>query len=99
MRLNGDIERLSSENPPLGVGFAHTWKEDSFVLNHGDTFISVSDGVLDLFDGTLHALDGVADIAKNCNTAQEIVDAIITRAGKNAGDDVTVLVLHRELLE
>ena len=99
MRLNGEIERLSSENPPLGIGIDIAWKEDSFVLNHGDTFISVSDGVLDLFDGTLHALDGVADIAKNCNTAQEIVDAIITRAGKNAGDDVTVLVLHRELLE
>ncbi len=99
MRLNGDIERLSSENPPLGVGFAHTWKEDSFVLNHGDTFISVSDGVLDLFDGTLTALDDVAEIAKNCNSAQEIVDAIISRAGQNADDDVTVLVLRRKLLE
>ena len=99
MRLNGEIERLSSENPPLGIGIDIAWKEDSFVLNHGDTFISVSDGVLDLFDGTLTALDNVVEIAKNCNSAQEIVDAIITRAGKNAGDDVTVLVLHRELLE
>ncbi|MDP1872125.1 MAG: SpoIIE family protein phosphatase [Gallionella sp.] len=99
MRLNGEIERLSSDNPPLGVGIDIAWREDSFILNHGDTFISVSDGVLDLFDGTLRALDGVADIARSCNTAQEIVDAIITRAGKNADDDVTVLVLHRDLLE
>lgn len=99
MRRNGEIERLSSHNPPLGVGIDITWREDSFVLNHGDTLISVSDGVLDLFDGTLRALDGVADLARSCNSSQEIVDAIITRAGQNASDDVTVLVLHRDLLE
>lgn len=98
MRLNGEIVRLSSHNPPLGIGTDTTWKEDSFVLNHGDTLISVSDGVLDLFDGTLLALDGVAEIAKNYNSAQEIVDAIIARAGKNADDDVTILVLRRDLL-
>lgn len=99
MRHNGDIERLSSENPPLGVGFGHTWKEDSFVLNHGDTLITVSDGVLDLFDGTLAALDNVAEIARGCSSAQEIVDAILSRAGQNTDDDVTVLVLRRKLLE
>ena len=99
MRRNGEIERLSSENPPLGVGTDIAWREDSFVLNHGETLICVSDGVLDLFDGTLTALDNVAEIAKNCSSAQEIVDAIITRAGQNADDDVTVLVLRRNLLE
>ena len=99
IRVNGEIERLSSENPPLGVGVDITWREDSFVLNHGETLICVSDGVLDLFDGTLNALDNVAEIARGCNSAQEIVDAIITRAGSNAADDVTVLVLRRNLLE
>ena len=97
IRLNGDIERLSSENPPLGVGFGIEWKEDSVVLNHGDTLICVSDGVLDLFDGTLNALNNVAEIAKNSSSAQEIVDAIITLAGSNADDDVTVVVLRRNL--
>ena len=99
MRRNGEIERLSSDNPPLGAGMGTRWREDSFVLNHGETLICVSDGVLDLFDGTLTALDNVAEIAKNCSSAQEIVDAIITRAGSNADDDVTVLVLRRNLLE
>lgn len=99
MRFGGEIERLSSENPPLGLGFGHTWMEDSFVLNHGDTLITVSDGVLDLFDGTLAALDNVAEIARGCSSAQEIVDAIINRAGKDSNDDVTVLVLRRKLLE
>ena len=97
--LHGEIERLSSDNPPLGVGIDTTWTENSFVLNPGDTMISVSDGVLDLFDGTLAALDSVAEIARGCSTAQEIVDAIITRAGSNAADDVTVLVLRRNLSE
>ena len=99
IRGNGEIERLSSDNPPLGVGVDIVWKEDSFVLNPGDTLICVSDGVLDLFDGTLTALDNVAEIARGCSSAQEIVDAIITRAGSNADDDVTVLVLRRNLLE
>lgn len=97
MRRNGEIERLSSENPPLGVGSDIAWQENSFVLNHGDTLICVSDGVLDLFDGTLTALDNVAEIAKNSSTAQEIVDTIITLAGSNAADDVTVVVLRRNL--
>ena len=97
--LHGEIERLSSDNPPLGVGIDTTWTENSFVLNPGDTMISVSDGVLDLFDGTLAALDSVAEIARGCSTAQEIVDAIITRAGSNTDDDVTVLVLRRNLSE
>ena len=99
IRGNGEIERLSSDNPPLGVGVDIVWKEDSFVLNPGDTLICVSDGVLDLFDGTLTALDNVAEIARGCSSAQEIVDAIITRAGSNAADDVTVLVLRRNLIE
>ena len=97
IRLNGEIERLSSENPPLGVGIDTAWREDSFVLNHGETLICVSDGVLDLFDGTLAALDDVAEIAKGCRSAQEIVDAIITLAGSNAVDDVTIVVLRRNL--
>ena len=99
IRLNGEIERLSSNNPPLGAGIGIAWKEDSFVLNHGETLIIMSDGVLDLFDGTLTALDSVAEIAKGCRSAQEIVDAIITRAGQGAEDDVTVVVLRRNLLE
>ena len=93
----GEIERLISDNPPLGVGIDITWKEDSCVLNPGDTLISVSDGVLDLFDGTLRSLDNVAEIARGCSSAQEIVDAIIARVGQNADDDVTVLVLRRNL--
>ena len=97
IRHKGEIERLSSVNPPLGVNVGIVWNEDSFVLNRGDTLISVSDGVLDLFDGTLTALNNVAEIAKGCNSAQEIVDAIITLSGGNAADDVTVLVLRRNL--
>lgn len=97
IRRNGEIERLSSDNPPLGVGINATWEEDSFVLNPGDTLISVSDGVLDLFDGTLTALNNVAEIARSSSSAQEIVDAIVTLAGRNASDDVTVLVLRRNL--
>ncbi len=94
---SGAIMRLTSENPPIGVGTDFSWQQDSCVLNPGDTLISVSDGVLELFDGTLRSLDGMAEIARGCSSAQEIVDTIIERAGQNPDDDVTVLVLRRNL--
>lgn len=95
IRQHGVVERLSSDNPPLGASANATWKEQTFVMNSGDTLISVSDGVLDLFDGTLSGLDSVAEIAKRCSNAQEIVDAVIALTGENATDDITVLVLRR----
>jgi hypothetical protein len=97
IRQDHVMERLSSDNPPLGADTNTTWKEQTLILNPGDTLISVSDGVLDLFDGTLAGLDSVAEIARRCSNAQDIVDAAIALTGQNATDDVTVLVLRRNL--
>jgi hypothetical protein len=95
IRQHGVVERLSSDNPPLGAGSDINWTEQTSTLTPGDTLVSVSDGVLDLFDGTLAGLDKVAEIVGRCSTAQGIVDAVIALAGKNAADDVTILVLRR----
>lgn len=104
--LTSGHERLTSLDPPLGFALDAPWQEQSIFLGYGDTLVSVSDGVLDLFDGSLAALDdveavvrAVADRAEHpagVGFAQAIVDELIHRAAHGAApDDVTALVIHR----
>lgn len=57
--------------------------------------MSVSDGVLDLFDGSLASLDEVEKIARSASSVQEIVDSVLMLASDGAPDDVTVVALRR----
>jgi hypothetical protein len=95
IRQDGSSQRLSSEDPPLGAGLDIPRKEQSFTLKPGDTLISVSDGVLDLFDGTLAGLDTVAKIVRSSASAQAAVDALMALTGHKASDDITTLVIRR----
>lgn len=63
------------------------------VLAPGDTRVSVSDGVLDLFDGTLAALGEVDLIVRAL--AQAVVDCLLALAATSAPDDVTAVVIRR----
>jgi phosphoserine phosphatase RsbU/P len=89
-------ERLASPCLPIGVEANGDWRENSTTLMPGDTFVTVSDGVLDLGDGTLATLDMVEAIVRAARSSQEIVDVILKMAGTDAPDDVTVVVLRRE---
>ena len=95
LRADGSRTRLTSENPPLGTGMDTIWEEQSIQLNLGDTLVSVSDGVLDLFDGTLSSLGKIEEIVRNSGSAQAAVDTVLDLAGSNAPDDVTILVIRR----
>lgn len=96
VHADGRTDRLATTNFPLGSGFNESWEEQNVTLDQGDTLISVSDGVLDIFDGTLASLDEVAKLVRGSESAQEVVDAIIGIA-KNAAalDDVSMLVIRR----
>ena len=96
VHADGRTDRLATTNFPLGSGFNESWEEQSVTLDHGDTLISVSDGVLDIFDGTLASLDEVAKVVRGSESAQEVVDAIIGIAkNAHAPDDVSMLVIRR----
>jgi sigma-B regulation protein RsbU (phosphoserine phosphatase) len=101
VRPGGGVERLSTRSLPLGMGGDVGWREHSVVLEPGDTLVSMSDGVLDLFDGTLASLDAVEVIAREAPDAQAIVDRLLEMAHaldateEGAPDDVTVVALRR----
>jgi sigma-B regulation protein RsbU (phosphoserine phosphatase) len=58
--------------------------------------VSFSDGVLDLYDGTLAAIDEIARLARGARSAKDMVDAVRKRASRRANpDDVTILAVRR----
>lgn len=88
----GGSEFLRSQHLPLGVGTE--WASASIELLPGDSVISVSDGVLDLFGGDLASIDRYQAFIDDRNDIDHIVTDLTALA--DAGDrldDVTVLAM------
>ncbi|MFD3446936.1 PP2C family protein-serine/threonine phosphatase [Microbacteriaceae bacterium 4G12] len=96
VRADGSTERLFSANPPLGVSLGIPLIAGETTIGPGDAFVAVSDGVLDLFDGTLSGLGEVAAIVRREPDAESVVDRILALTPRRAADDVTVLVVRRQ---
>jgi sigma-B regulation protein RsbU (phosphoserine phosphatase) len=100
VRADGGVERLATTSLPIGLqlegGAFDGWRQHVVTLAPGDTLVCASDGVLDLYDGTLASLDEVERIARAAPDAQSIVDTLLELAGTAAPDDVTVVALRRE---
>ena len=97
VRADGKCERLAQTDLPLGTGLEHDWQRHTVWLNEGDTLISFSDGVLDLFDGTLASLEDVVDIVRHTKTAAHAV-SVLTMMAEHAesSDDVVVVAVRRK---
>ena len=95
-RSDGSSQRLTSTAPPLGVDLETEWTQQEVDLDPGDTLIVVSDGVLDLYDGTLASLDNLVALAMLAQDPWEIIAAIRARARGFSADDVTVLIVRRD---
>ncbi|MET1086592.1 MAG: SpoIIE family protein phosphatase [Arthrobacter sp.] len=97
VRADGSWERLASRELPVGLLPEATWSSFDVHLGPGDMIVSFSDGVLDLYDGTLGAIDEIAKIARGARSAQELVNAVRKRASRRANpDDVTILAVRRD---
>ncbi|PZF53292.1 hypothetical protein DEJ23_14815 [Curtobacterium sp. MCSS17_008] len=86
---------LLSHDLPLGV-HPGAWRRTSgsLMLEPGDALIVCSDGVLDLYDGTLAALNQLATLYRLAPAAFLIaVKELVMDRG--ADDDITILVLTR----
>jgi phosphoserine phosphatase RsbU/P len=93
---SGRVERLESTDMPVGLG--NQWRELSDRLDPGDMILLVSDGVLDLWGGSLEGLeDAIAQCVKRDGMSpQAVVDSLCANAGESLeDDDVTALALCR----
>ena len=94
---DGAAHQLVSAGLPFGVPGADTWEEHTVDLEPGDTFICLSDGMLDLFPDIDAAREAAREtIVKYGSSAQEIIDVIAWYAREHeATDDVTAVVIRR----
>jgi serine phosphatase RsbU (regulator of sigma subunit) len=96
IRADKTWERLASRELPVGLLSDTIWHSFEIHLNPGDMIVSFSDGVLDLYDGTLTAIDEIALLAAAATSAADIVDAVQNLAAETSNpDDVTILAVRR----
>ncbi|MET0704159.1 MAG: SpoIIE family protein phosphatase [Mycobacterium sp.] len=95
---SGKIERLASTDLPLGLG--EQWREISGSLGPGDTILLVSDGVLDMWGGSVEGLEEAIALClrRDGISTQAFVDELCAVAGvlNHLDDDVTAVALRRE---
>lgn len=94
LRADGDVERLASVGLPIGIAREAQWFSDSVELNAGDILVAFTDGLLDLFDGTLDSVPRIASLARASADEGEFFGSIRRLAVRaDAHDDVTVLMV------
>lgn len=96
IRADGTLERLTSTDLPIGIADGNTWESHETSLLPGEILFSCSDGALDLYDGTLGALEELAVLirasADDSGLFATMTDLI--RAVRPE-DDVTLLIIRR----
>ena len=93
IKKDGTLLQLTSENLPLGTGLSNQWEDKKISLESGDTFLTASDGILEISD---YGMDQMGHIVNSSASAQEVVDQIVKLlADRSIPDDITVLVLRR----
>ena len=97
VRADGTYERMQSPDLPVGILPDAQWTRQSIDLAPGDTLVSFSDGVLDLYDGSLSAIEEIATITRNASTAHAMSEVLAALARKRRNDDdVTIVALRRD---
>jgi serine phosphatase RsbU (regulator of sigma subunit) len=93
---SGAVRRLASDRLPLGAVDGSTWREHTTTIGVGDTFVSVSDGLLDYFDTVGDATAAVARSAVAATSAEDLIDRISNYSmGHRILDDLTAVVIRR----
>ena len=93
---NGHVTRFPTSNYPLGAGPIEDWQILDIQMEPGDTLIMLSDGVLDVYGGSLERLNEIADLAVHSPSAQAMVNNLQEIARNSVTpDDVTALFLRR----
>lgn len=92
---DGSYRRLHGDGLPLGIGEAGSWTTHTVELQPGEMLATFTDGVLDLFDGTLKALDHVTALIAGTDPAQAVSKLRSLQEQTIADDDFTALIVRR----
>ncbi|PPH51696.1 PP2C family protein-serine/threonine phosphatase [Rathayibacter sp. AY1E2] len=96
LRADGSFQRLAALGLPLGIAEDGGWITQTVELAVGDSLLAFTDGVLDLYDGTLQSLARAVDLARDSADTAEFLQALKALAASgSASDDITALVLTR----
>jgi hypothetical protein len=96
LRSDGSWERPTSGGLPLGALPGGEWDTGELTLAPGDMLLVFSDGLLDLFGGSVRDLDHVVSCVAGAGSAQAAVDRTMAVARRSRlTDDVTVVALRR----
>jgi hypothetical protein len=97
VRADGRLDRLSSDDLPLGVLTDSHWTERDTVLEPGDRLLLFSDGLLDLVDDQVEWWTPVAALVRAHDDAGSLLTTIarMTATGSPT-DDVTVVAVFRQ---
>jgi sigma-B regulation protein RsbU (phosphoserine phosphatase) len=95
IRADGEVERLASTNLPIGIARDADWLSESVDLHPGDALVAFTDGLLDLFDGTLDSVPHITALVRASADADQFLCSIRRLAVRGADDDVTVLMVTR----
>lgn len=96
VRADGSYERLAELDLPLGANPDFHWGSHERVLQPGDSLVTFSDGVLDLFDGSFGSFDAVASLVHRSASIADAISILISMTDEDgAVDDVTILAVRR----
>lgn len=96
VRADGSIDRLSSDDLPLGVLSDSHWTEKSASLEPGDRMLLFSDGLLDLIDDQVQWWVPIgAMVASHTDPADLLAHVSELTARMPPSDDVTVVAVFR----
>lgn len=98
IRADGSHEQLGGTGLPLGLELGLDREDRRITLFPGDTLVSFTDGLLDLYGGTRATLEEIADAISRNREPQSVVRAVETLvSGTSPDDDISVVAVHRPL--
>lgn len=92
---DGTHRQLRAPGLPLGLGGSGSWTSRSTQLDPEDVLIVFTDGLLDLFGGTLEALSAIAGLVHDNPRPAALIEAVRNAAAGKQEDDITVVALRR----
>jgi hypothetical protein len=92
---DGSHRRLHGNGLPLGIGEPGSWTTSTTTLGPGDTLASFTDGVLDLYGGTLAALGELAAIITDTDPSGVVETLRSRHARAEPDDDLSAILVRR----